>query len=75
LVPGAWTVSQGHDYIEELEADLLRALPGMRIITHLEPIEDPASYEDIPEGHLPIAPSPGSAGGEGSISGETPPRT
>ena len=54
LVPGAWTVAQGHDYIEDLEADLLRALPGMRIITHLEPVEDPASYEDIPQGHLPI---------------------
>lgn len=54
LVPGSWTVAQGHDYIERLEAELLAVLPGLHIITHLEPIEDPASYRDIPDGHLTI---------------------
>lgn len=68
LVPGAWTVTMGHDYIENLERELMEALPGLRVITHLEPIEDPASYEDIPLGHLPILPHP-----DGTEDGESPP--
>lgn len=54
LVPDEWTVKQGHDYIEELETELMTALPSLRVLTHLEPISDPASYEDIPEAHVPI---------------------
>lgn len=54
LVPDAWTVKQGHDYIEELEHELIAALPGLVVLTHLEPISDPASYSDIPEAHIPI---------------------
>lgn len=54
LVPDEWTVKQGHDYIEELEAELKGCLPGLTLLTHLEPISDPASYDDIPEAHVPI---------------------
>ncbi|MEE1619458.1 cation diffusion facilitator family transporter [Brachybacterium sp. J153] len=54
LVPDEWTVKQGHDYIEELEHELMRAMPTLTVLTHLEPISDPASYEDIPEAHVPI---------------------
>ncbi|MEE1651583.1 cation diffusion facilitator family transporter [Brachybacterium sp. J144] len=54
LVPDEWTVKQGHDYIEELEHELMRAMPALTVLTHLEPISDPASYEDIPEAHVPI---------------------
>ncbi|MGP9842961.1 cation diffusion facilitator family transporter [Brachybacterium sp. 107] len=54
LVPDEWTVKQGHDYIEDLEDELKGALPGLTVLTHLEPISDPASYEDIPEAHVPI---------------------
>ena len=54
LVPDDWTVKQGHDYIEELEAELKGCLPGLTLLTHLEPISDPASYDDIPEAHVPI---------------------
>lgn len=46
LVPGAWTVQRGHDLLEELEADIARTLPGTVTFTHLEPQEDPVSYED-----------------------------
>jgi cation diffusion facilitator family transporter len=55
LVPGAWTVQRGHDLVERLEADLGAALDGVSVFTHLEPIEDPASYadgRDHPEGPL-----------------------
>jgi len=46
LVPGAWTVQQGHDWLERIEADLRRALPGVHVTTHLEPKEDPISHVD-----------------------------
>lgn len=46
LVPGDWTVRHGHDLLERLEADLRRALPELTVFTHLEPIEDPASFVD-----------------------------
>jgi cation diffusion facilitator family transporter len=46
LVPGAWSVQSGHDLLEEVETDLVAALPGLSVITHLEPLEDPASWED-----------------------------
>jgi cation diffusion facilitator family transporter len=46
LVPGAWTVAQGHDCLERIEADLRAAVPRLHMTTHLEPKEDPVSYED-----------------------------
>ena len=47
LVPGDWTVKRGHDLLECLEAELCRELPNLLITTHLEPLEDPASWEDV----------------------------
>lgn len=46
LVPGAWTVQQGHNLCEELELALRDALPDTTVFTHLEPREDPAAWED-----------------------------
>ncbi len=46
LVPGAWTVQQGHDLLEEIEKDLVAVLPRLCVMTHLEPLEDPASWND-----------------------------
>ncbi|KAB8141322.1 cation transporter [Chloroflexia bacterium SDU3-3] len=46
LVPNTWTVSQGHDIVEQIERDIRAALPGTTVFTHLEPIEDPTSFED-----------------------------
>jgi cation diffusion facilitator family transporter len=49
LVPGAWTVQQGHDLAEAIELAIIQALPiGTNVITHLEPLEDPVSWEDEP---------------------------
>ena len=47
LVPGQWTVQQGHELVECLEGEIRTALPRTTVLTHLEPIEDPASHEDI----------------------------
>jgi len=46
LVPGQWTVQKGHELLEEIEGDLRAAVRGSSVITHLEPIEDPASHAD-----------------------------
>jgi cation diffusion facilitator family transporter len=46
LVPGAWTVQQGHDVVEEVEAELRRRVPHATVFTHLEPAEDPRSFAD-----------------------------
>jgi cation diffusion facilitator family transporter len=47
LVPGAWTVQQGHDLLERIEAEVCARLPHTTISTHLEPREDPASWHDV----------------------------
>lgn len=55
LVPGQWSVQTGHELLDRLEADLDVALGGAFVFTHLEPLEDPASYADggdHPEGTL-----------------------
>lgn len=46
LVPGAWTVQQGHDLLERIEAEVRAAIPRSSVFTHLEPIEDPVSMAD-----------------------------
>jgi len=46
LVPGDWPVRKGHDLLEEVEAVIRQAVPGARVLTHLEPAEDPCSFED-----------------------------
>ncbi len=46
LVPGSWTVKQGHDLCEAIELAIARSLPGTFVFTHLEPLEDPASWAD-----------------------------
>lgn len=48
LVPGNWTVRQGHALAEQVEQQVLAALPNTNIVTHIEPIEDPVSLEDAP---------------------------
>lgn len=47
LVPGDWSVQQGHRLLDEIETDIRKALPYVAVFTHLEPLEDPTSWEDI----------------------------
>ena len=46
LVPGRWTVQQGHDLLEEIEQRIAARVSRVTVETHLEPLEDPASYRD-----------------------------
>jgi cation diffusion facilitator family transporter len=47
LVPGAWTVQQGHDLVERIEADIRGAVRNVTVLTHLESLDDPASWDDV----------------------------
>jgi len=46
LVPGDWTVQRGHALLDQIEADVRRALPDAAVFTHLESLDDPASWDD-----------------------------
>lgn len=50
LVPAAWTIQQGHDLSEDLEGQIIELLPDTTVHTHVEPIEDPRSWEDEHDG-------------------------
>jgi cation diffusion facilitator family transporter len=48
LVPGNWSVQRGHDVLEEIERDIRSSFDSpTTVFTHLEPIEDPVSMQDI----------------------------
>jgi cation diffusion facilitator family transporter len=46
LVPGAWTVQEGHGLLERLEREIRGVVPNVTVFTHLESLQDPSSWED-----------------------------
>ena len=46
LVPGDWTVQRGHELLDKIEAAIRQALPEAVVFTHLESLDDPASWDD-----------------------------
>jgi len=46
LVPGNWTIQQGHLVSEEIETRVREAIPSTNIVTHVEPVDDPRSWSD-----------------------------
>ena len=47
LVPGEWTIHQGHALAEQVELDIRNTLSHTTVLTHLEPLDDPVSHADI----------------------------
>lgn len=47
LVPGSWTVHRGHALLEEIEQQVREKIPNVTVFTHLESLDDPASWQDI----------------------------
>jgi cation diffusion facilitator family transporter len=45
-VPRTWSVQRGHDIAEEIERSIEKVIPLATVFTHLEPKEDPRSWED-----------------------------
>ena len=46
LVPGAMSVHDGHDLAHRLESEIEAACRTSEVLTHLEPLEDPRSWDD-----------------------------
>jgi cation diffusion facilitator family transporter len=46
LVPGSMSIQAGHDLAESLENEIQARLPHVEVLTHLEPLEDPKSWDD-----------------------------
>ena len=46
LVPGSLTVSEAHDVANRIEDAVRRAVPGLEVTVHIEPIEERAAWED-----------------------------
>jgi cation diffusion facilitator family transporter len=46
LVPGSMSVHAGHDLVERIESEIRDKLPHVELLTHLEPLEDPRSWDD-----------------------------
>jgi cation diffusion facilitator family transporter len=74
LVPGIWTVQRGHRLLESIEADICHALPSVTVFTHLESLNDPASWDDtsldrteIPPIESPAKHKQQSSGGDAAL--------
>lgn len=62
LVPGEWTVQRGHELLECIEHDIRNALSNTTVFTHLESLDDPASWEDIALERPAVSQKPGPGG-------------
>lgn len=47
LMPGAWTIAEGHAMADRIEGELRASVQGLIVLTHIEPAEDPVSFEDV----------------------------
>ena len=47
LVPDAWPVDRAHQLSEEIEERIRELIPNVITLSHIEPISQPASYDDI----------------------------
>jgi cation diffusion facilitator family transporter len=47
LVPDAWPVDRAHQLSEEIEERVRSLVPNAILFSHIEPISQPASYDDI----------------------------
>jgi cation diffusion facilitator family transporter len=46
LVPGRTSVTQAHRLADRVEHAVIAALPGTEVVVHIEPIEEPESWQD-----------------------------
>ncbi|MBL8446859.1 MAG: cation transporter [Zoogloeaceae bacterium] len=47
-VPGEWSVRMGHTWLDRIETALGQALPGLHVVTHLEPDDAPGARRPQP---------------------------
>lgn len=46
LVPGTMSVREGHDLVDRIENKLQLQAPHVEVLIHMEPLEDPKSWDD-----------------------------
>jgi len=46
LIPGDLTIYQSHDFSKKIEKEIAAALPYSSVFIHLEPLNDPESFDD-----------------------------
>lgn len=46
LFPGEWSIQRGHDMAAQIESEIQQKIPQASVLTHIEPIEDEASWQD-----------------------------
>ena len=46
ITPGNWSIRRGHDLLESIEKKIQRVVPLANVLTHIEPMEDPRSWDD-----------------------------
>lgn len=46
LIPGNWTIHQGHQLLEKIEAEIRQNISSVTVTTHMEPLDDPAALND-----------------------------
>jgi cation diffusion facilitator family transporter len=63
LVPGQWTVQRGHELLEDVEARIRATVPNVTVFTHLESLDDPASWDDQHLDRIDPAPPDGRSTG------------
>jgi cation diffusion facilitator family transporter len=51
LVPGRWTTHRAHHLVENIEGDIRGVLSGVTVTTHIEPVDDPISFQDMEIDH------------------------
>jgi len=49
LMPGNWHISRGHEITKEIEAEIEKTLPDSDVFIHIEPLNDPDSFDDYLE--------------------------
>jgi cation diffusion facilitator family transporter len=55
LVPGDWSVLKAHELAERFEQEIRDKIDRITVLTHLEPIEHPSSWEDTGLRREPVA--------------------
>lgn len=69
LVPGVCPVRAAHDLAQQIEDEIDVLLPEAVVSIHIEPLEDPRAWDDIPRGAEHTMHPSGSRFGEGPVPG------
>ena len=47
ILPGIWTIQKGHQLLEQIETEIRLAVPSSTVLTHLESMDDPSTWDDV----------------------------